>query len=136
MENGPQPGVILKRPSPRTPMKRKSFLKLSPEQTERAALASTYVGSPEHKLPGARSDATLCPKDLTDAQSMVTSWLRASIRSGFVGGLLEGIFPRYVWYQSEDCFFEGRLTNQTQGEYKGYPINIDELPQEMLDSHG
>jgi hypothetical protein len=44
---------------------------------------------------------------------------------------MEGSFPRYVWYRDGEILFEGRLTNQTLGEYKGYPISSDEGPLKL-----
>jgi len=92
---------------------------------------AAYKGSPEHKLPHARSDATLCPPDLEGSQSELTGWIKNAITQGRCGGLMEGAFPRYVWHRDGGRFFEGRLTNQVLGEYKGYPIDPDEAPPEL-----
>ena len=51
--------------------------------------------------------------------------------AGSVGGLLEGGFPRHVWFLDGDRTFEGRLTNQMKGEYKGYPVSREDLPKEL-----
>ena len=98
----------------------------------RAANIAVYEGSPEHKVPGARSDATLCPSDLNGHQQELTGWLKDALRAGHVGGMIEGQFPRYIWCRAKDgrCF-EGRLTNQELGHYKGYPIEPRELPLEL-----
>jgi hypothetical protein len=104
---------------------------MSIELRAEAAEKAKYVGSPEHKVPYARSDATRCPTDLETAQERLTAWLKEAIREGNVGGLVEGGFPRYVWYRDGERVFEGRLTNQVSGEYKGYPIASDEVPQEL-----
>ncbi len=64
-------------------------------------------------------------------QAMLTQWLRRSILQGWVGGPMEGIFPRYVWCRNGDRWFAGRLTNQTLGEFKGYPIDPEEAPEEL-----
>src|ERR1700675_2899535 len=101
---------------------------MTAQQREFAASRASYMGSPEHKLPGARSDATLCPPELESRQPELTEWLRDAIAHGNAGGFMEGAFPRYVWYNHEDHLFEGRLTNQGLGEYKGYPIDPDEGP--------
>jgi hypothetical protein len=101
---------------------------MDPSQREVAAATATYAGSPEHKLPHARSDATLCPADLQSVQPMLTDWIRASILAGWTGGIEEGGYPRYVWRRDGGRYFEGRLTNQVLGEYKGYPIQPDEAP--------
>ena len=107
---------------------------MTPLQREYAASHALYTGSPEHKLPHARSDATLCPADLEGRQAELTSWLRNAILQGSAGGLMEGPFPRYVWYREGDRVFEGRLTNRELGQYKGYPISSDEAPL-RLESH-
>ena len=93
-----------------------------------------YVGSPEHKSfpsfagpPNRRLDASQCPPEITD-QLMVTRWLRSSIRKGITGKLWEGDFPRYVWHKRGERVYEGRLVNSRNGEYKGYPLQMDEWP--------
>ena len=126
----------MKRPPRRARLQRKTVIQLTQPQRNFAAAGATYVGSPEHKLPHARSDATLCPVDLMDSQELLTKWLRLAIQGGWVGGLLEGDFPRYVWCQTEGRFFEGRLTNQALGHYKGYPIERSEAPQEPVGTDG
>ena len=100
-------------------------------QREDAASRAAYRGSPEHKLPHARSDATLCPSELEGQEADLTRWLRSAIEQGSAGGFMEGAFPRYVWYRDGERLFEGRLTNQALGEYKGYPIGADEGPLEL-----
>jgi len=101
------------------------------EQLTAAAARATYIGSPEHKVPHARSDATRCPAELGATQENLTAWLRQAIGEGSIGGLTEGGFPCYVWYRDGDRMFEGRLTNHVKGDYKGYPINWDEFPEEL-----
>jgi len=64
-------------------------------------------------------------------QENLTAWLRQAIGEGSIGGLTEGGFPCYVWYRDGDRMFEGRLTNHVTGDYKGYPINWDEFPEEL-----
>lgn len=104
---------------------------MTPAERKYAANAASYSGSPEHKLPHARSDATLCPAELIEKQAELTNWLRDAISQGNAGGCMEGKFPRYVWYQYGDRGYEGRLTNRELGEYKGYPIHPDEGPKEL-----
>lgn len=94
-----------------------------------------YVGSPEHNdfpsfagQPRLRADATRCPRDITDLE-LVNLWLRSAVRRGAVGDQWEGIFPRKIWYKDGDIVFEGRLVNQGNGEYKGYPISQNEWPR-------
>ncbi len=94
-----------------------------------------YVGSSEHKSypsfagpPKLRSDASKCDPALGD-QSQLTAWLRAAVASGDFGAPWEGGFPKYVWYRDGQQWYEARLTNREQGEYKGYPLKQDELPE-------
>lgn len=109
---------------------------MTASQRDHAAAIATYTGSPEHKLPHARSDATLCPPELEGNQDELTRWLRNAIAEGKAGGFMEGAFPRYVWYRDGERLFEGRLTNQVLGEYKGYPIGPDEGPLELRPQNG
>jgi len=105
---------------------------MSAEDRVAAAAQAMYVGSPEHKAPQARNDATRCPVEFDSvAQEDLTGWLRQAIGEGFVGGLMEGGFPRYVRHRDGNRVFEGRLTNQAKGEYKGYRIDWDEAPSEL-----
>jgi hypothetical protein len=76
---------------------------------------ASYTGSPEHKVPHARSDATLCPSELGNREEL-TLWLRNAITHGNAGGFMEGAFPRYVWYRDGARLFEARLTNRVLGE--------------------
>ena len=118
----------MKRPEQRRRFKRKSLIEMSLEQLEAAAVTAAYAGSPEHKLPHARSDASLCPSELEGQQPQLTGWLRRAILDGQVGGCLEGKFPRYVWVTERGQHFEGRLSNHVLGEYHGYPITPEECP--------
>lgn len=102
------------------------------------AARASYVGSPEHKdtpsfagQPRPRADASICDRGLAKNQALVTRWLRKAIRLGSVGALWEGDFPRYVWHKEGDVVFEGRLVNQASGQYKGYPLNPEEWPQDL-----
>jgi hypothetical protein len=106
---------------------------MSAEERNAAAVKANYVGSPEHKVPHARSDATRCPAELESAQDTLTAWLRQAIRIGNIGGPVESGFPRYVWFRDDNRVFEGRLTNQAKGEYKGYPIGQSEAPKDLKD---
>jgi hypothetical protein len=103
------------------------------EERAKAAAGATYLGSPEHKAPHTRNDATRCPTDLEAAQERLTGWLKEAIQAGYIGGPIEGEFPRYVWCRDGCRYFEGRLTNQMSGEYKGYPVSSDEVPSELKD---
>ena len=126
----------MKRPPKRPRVPRQRFIELPEPERLGAAEAAIYVGSPEHKLPGARSDASLCPPELEGAQEVLTKWLRESIRAGQIGGPMEGRFPRYVWCRLRGDWFAGRLTNKTLGEYKGYPISSEEVPAALRGDKG
>ena len=65
---------------------------------------------------------------LATQQELVQSWLRDALRRGDCGGLWEGRFPRYIWRKSGEQAYEARLTNRGTGEYKGYPMALDECP--------
>lgn len=100
-----------------------------------AAASAVYVGSPEHKSfpsfagpPKLRADATKCPPHLADP-SELTAWLRMAIAKAHCGPPFEGGFPRYAWYRHDEAWYEARLVNREQGEYKGYPILDEECPE-------
>lgn len=106
--------------------------------TDLDALASraTYVGSPEHKSspsfaghPKPRSTAAICDPSLAKSQGLITEWVREAIRRGNVGAHWEGDFPRYVWHEVDGVYYEGRLVNREQGQYKGYPLYPHERPE-------
>ncbi len=100
------------------------------------ARRAEYIGSPEHKTrpsfagpsPKLRSDASKCDPSLGDPAKL-TKWLRKGLRERHIGAPWEGGFPRYVWYSDRGQWYEGRLVNRDQGQYKGYPVAPDELPQ-------
>lgn len=98
------------------------------------AARAHYTGSQEHKRhpssagpPRLRSDATPCPPHLRDMDQL-TTWLRQGLANGDIGAPWKGDFPRYVWFRQDDDCYEGYLTNQELGEYKGYPLKPDECP--------
>jgi hypothetical protein len=64
-------------------------------------------------------------------QTQVTKWLKKAIRKGSVSAHWEGGFPRYVWHREDGTVYEARLVNQGKGEYKGYPLNTEEWPQNL-----
>lgn len=98
-----------------------------------------YVGSPEHKdgpsfagLPHFRKDASICDSAITQGQAQ--DWLSMGIRLGNIGAPWENAFPRYVWYKTGAIMYEGRLVNQTKGEYKGYPLSKDQWPENIREN--
>lgn len=102
------------------------------------ALRASYIGSPEHKdspsfagQPRPRADAAICDRSLATKQALVTRWLRKAIRLGLISAYWEGDFPRYVWHKEEDVVYEARLVNQSNGQYKGYPLNREEWPSNL-----
>ena len=104
------------------------------------AARARYVGSPEHKdapsfagQPRPRADASICDAKL--AQDEVNGWLREALARGTFGGYWEGNFPRYVWYKSGNIVYEARLVNSEAGEYKGYPLDEDEWPPNLLTNY-
>ena len=110
-----------------------------PQNTDLDELAErvSYVGSQEHKdfpsfagQPRPRADASLCPREIRDAEA-VSEWLRSAIRRGAVGAPWEGGFPRYVWHRECDTVFEARLVNRGNGSYKGYPLSFEEWPRDI-----
>lgn len=95
-----------------------------------------YVGSCEYKntpsfagQPRPRADASICDASYRDKQSGLTEVLKECIRNGSVGAPWEGCFPRYVWGQLDGQYYEARLVNKELGEYKGYPLDEDEMPR-------
>ena len=112
-----------------------------PEEINLATVAkkASFIGSVEHKDTPSfagqakpRSDCELCPAEFCDKQRELTRWLREAIRQGKIGGPWENGFPRYAWVKREGRVFAGRLTNQAQGHYKGWPIENPALWPEGL----
>ena len=98
------------------------------------ARQAVFVGSSEHKntpsfagQPTPRSDASLCDPMLRNSRCRLTRALRQAIRDGQVGEQWEGEFPRYVWCRIDGTICEARLTNRGKGEYKGYPLEDEEV---------
>jgi len=122
-------------PKRRRPQRRR--IVAPPLGTDVHALADrvTYVGSAEHKQqpsfagpPKLRADASKCDPALADRDEL-TRWLREAVRKGQFGEPWEGDFPRYVWVLRGATWYEGRLVNRGLGEYKGWPLREDELPE-------
>lgn len=102
-----------------------------------SAEKAQYVGSGEHKVapsfagpPRPRADASKCDPRLADPDEL-TGRLREAMRKGAVGAPFEGRYPRYVWARIGDSVYEGRLVNRELGQYKGYPLDLDEWPGEL-----
>ena len=64
---------------------------------------------------------------LRNSRCRLTRALRQAIRDGQVGEQWEGEFPRYVWCRIDGTICEARLTNRGKGEYKGYPLEDEEV---------
>src|ERR1044072_3664225 len=117
----------MRAPHRRRPPPRKIISSPPGVDLARVAERVAYVGSPEHKdspsfagHPRPRADAAICDRDLANAQTELTEWLRDAIRRGAVGGPWEGDFPRYVWRKQGKTVYEGRLVNRGLGHYKGF----------------
>jgi len=129
----------MRAPSRKHPLRRVVCTTLSPYELDALSTAVKYVGSPEHKdaisfagMPKPRADASICDRALGQNRKKVQRWLETAISCGSVGELLDGCFPRYVWYRDEEIVYEGRLVNRELGEYKGYPLDSDEWPQGLV----
>lgn len=109
-----------------------------PHGTSLDALASRaiYVGSNEHKSypspagsPKLRmSDASKCDPAFKGQEDMLTEWLREGLRAGDIGAPWKIDFPRYVWVRQGDVCYEAYATNHQLGQYKGYPLDPNEVP--------
>lgn len=125
----------------RTPKRRREQIrKVSvPAQTIDLTVVASgvkYVGSPEHKDTPSfagrlrpRANAAICDPQFVGRQDELTELIRANILAGNVGGLWEGGFPRFVWCRYGEDIYEARLTNQGNGEYKGFKLEPGEEPE-------
>ena len=125
--------AAMKAPKRRRPLRRRVVA--PPIGADLTALAGrvAYVGSSEHKsFPSfagpfsPRADASKCDPRLGDRDKL-TGWLRDAFSKGQTGELWDGDFPRYAWCRRDGVTYEARLTNPTLGEYKGYPLEPDEI---------
>lgn len=130
----------MRSPGRKRPQIRKVAQGISSDVLAACAAQVRYVGSPEHKTfptfagrMQARSDATKCPTHLRDPD-VISGWLADAIRQGNVSAAFDGGFPRYVWAlpQGESSWYEARLTNQELGEYKGYPLDPNQIPSGVV----
>lgn len=100
------------------------------------AARAKYVGSNEHKSypspagpPRLRPwDASACDPAFKDQQDLLTNWLQEAIAAGNIGAPWMIDFPRYVWVRRDDVCYEAYATNHELGQYKGYPLKPDEVP--------
>jgi len=106
----------------------------SPEVLRELSSRVSYLGSPEHKLtnsfaghPRPRADASICASSITKLYA--ERLLRRAIKTGNISDMFDGEFPRYAWIRDRNSIYEARLTNKTMGQYKGYPLNHDEIPE-------
>jgi hypothetical protein len=110
------------------------------EQLAARASAARYVGSPEHKnrpspagaVPRPRADASICPLTTAEEFARAQDWLREAIRTGRVRAPFENDWPRYAYHREGQTVYETRLVNRVKGEYKGCPIEPEELPPGIL----
>lgn len=125
----------MRKPNRRRPLSRARVRPPVATDLRRLADSVTYVISREHKDylteagPGAlRSDATPCPRDVS--RDRAEGWLREAIAAGHVGApWSDQLYPQYAWYRDGDTVYEARVTNATQGAYKGYPLEPSEWPR-------
>lgn len=114
-----------------------------PDHGEDIIARVRYVGSPEHKSvpsfagsPVLRKDASLCDHRFITKQEQLTEWLREAIRKGCCSVFEDRGFPKYIWYKEGDVVYEGRLVNSGNGEYKGYPLRLEEWPTGIEQYYG
>ena len=71
------------------------------------------------------------PSVIGITREQAQEWLRQDMQDGACGDYWEGDFPRYLWIRAGNQCYEARLVNQGLGQYKGYPIESDEWPEEV-----
>lgn len=118
----------------------RSLMSPLPDAEARQQLAGKvrYVGSAEHKRhpsfagpPAPRATASLCDPSFANQQEMLTRWLREAIEQGQFSRNWDGDFPRNAWIRKDGIVYEARLVNQGSGEYKGWPLEQEEAPEEL-----
>jgi len=122
----------------------KAPLNLAPGEADSLVSRARYVGSPEHKrgpsfagvLRHPQSDNSICDPSLASQQQRLTQWLQEAIRHGLTGAPAENGWPRHLWHRDGEQWYEGRLTNQGLGEYKGWPVDEAEVPRWVRDLNG
>ena len=101
----------------------------SQEVLLRAAEAARYVSSSYHRSPGSPMGQPLS-RPWPHASRCPTKWdlpaatrvLKEAIRTGCVSEDWRGDFPRFAWHMDGEILYEAVLSNQTGGEYHGYPL--------------
>lgn len=126
----------MRAPSRHRPMRRALAPLPDNVDLETVAAKVRYVGSAEHKsYPSFAGDARLRATDATKCDPRfkdpepLTAWLATAITCGQVGPPWDGGFPKYVWFRDGDLVYEGRLVNRGNGDYKGYALKPDEVPE-------
>ena len=76
--------------------------------------------------------ATKCDPQLHGDFAILTQWLQTGIRRGCVGAPWVGTFPRYVWSHEGGVFYEAREVVPGRGQYKGYALSDDEVPESLV----
>lgn len=123
--------------APQRIRRKPKFLGPAPDgiDIEASAREAVYVGSPEHKdsksfagPPHPRRDAAICDRSLSDSSHQITEWVRAAIRGRMFSGDWQGRFPKYIWHRVGDIVYEGRQVTPGRGDYKGYPLFPDQIP--------
>lgn len=94
-----------------------------------------YVPSGEHKnypsetglwTIGHKIDKAKCDRFVSDQWGQIEVTLRDAIRAGCVDAEFRGGFPSRVWAYINGRLHEARLSNQTRGEYHGFPLDYPE----------
>jgi hypothetical protein len=79
-----------------------------------------------------RADEAKCDEYAAEQWPRLVDVLRQAIRAGCVSDF-RGTFPERVWAWINGVLQEARLTNQSTGEYHGFPVNDPRQYPEPLD---
>jgi hypothetical protein len=105
------------------------------DRLEAAAVNATYTASlyhcpgPDRRRPARRiKPASHCPREWTVQEGI--NAVRSAIREGrvSVGWTLDG-FPRRIWHQEGEVWYEARTSDRAGGSYHGYPAEVATLPR-------
>lgn len=100
-----------------------------------------YLCSPYHKEgwavgipPRSRTDSpSKCPKYLTIEKAQAL--LSLGFQKKYYVGPTKNRWPNKIWSFCHDengnQFFEAKLSNQETGEYHGYPVSENEVPEQF-----